>query len=341
MAKAQRPTNFLERVLFDAARKHDFLNRYEKVRSALFENVLNDVTSLGNVQSGVYLTDHGPRHIETVIEKAGELVQGSTAKLTEYECFLLLVAILIHDLGNALGRKEHESKIDEVWQTVFGPLGFDEFDKVYAVQIASVHGGVIDGSGDTIRSLARETEWKKERIRPRLLAAFLRLADEMSEDRSRASQLGLALEAIPPESEVYHAFANSLHTFSADPPACELRMGFAANQKNFTQQFGKGGQTTYLLDEIFARSVKAFNEARYCSRYLGGALMFDKVRVRIQIYGSRSEPRMEIAYLLEETAFLNLGVADIYSLAPELMDFRGSGQRLDASALIQAIEARN
>ncbi len=313
------------------------------VAEILQRSVYPEINMLANANSGAdfFLTEHGSKHIDTVIAKANTLVDGSEVELTVYEIYLLLIAICIHDIGNALGRSGHEGKIDEVLDKVFGPLGFDELDRTIAVNIAGVHGGRVAGSRDTIRAVDRVTQWKGEAIRPQLLAAILRLADEMAEDGGRASKLGLEIGKIPAASEVYHVYALALHSFTADAEACELRMSFAANSDYFTKKYGKDTESVFLIDEIFARTVKAYYEGKYCSKYSSGNMAFDKVRVRIEVF-AQSKKLVEITYVLEERDHPAASASsDIYVLAPELCNYGQLGQKLDAETLQAILAERN
>ena len=63
----------------------------------------------------IFLNDHGPGHMEKVIERANDIVSHfKTDPPSEFEAFLLLSAIQIHDIGNILGRAAHEKKLVEI-----------------------------------------------------------------------------------------------------------------------------------------------------------------------------------------------------------------------------------
>ena len=54
--------------------------------------------------------DHGPGHIERVLEKLDQLIDGNTARrapLRPYELFLAMLSILYHDIGILRGRAGH------------------------------------------------------------------------------------------------------------------------------------------------------------------------------------------------------------------------------------------
>ncbi|TCL93582.1 hypothetical protein C8J38_1023 [Rhizobium sp. PP-WC-2G-219] len=308
---------------------------YKRIREAFVDRVLPEVTALGSSIDGIFLTDHGPEHIQTVIKKADSLVSGAKIDLNAYEIFLLLISIVIHDVGNAAGRIDHEKKIDDIWSLVFGPLGFDELDKFIAMEIASVHGGDIDKDKDTIRTLATKTEWKGNNVRPRLIAAILRLADEMAEDRHRANAVAIELKTILKRAEAYHYYSYALHSFSVDVEAGELQISLAAKKSHFQRALGKNDETTFLLTEIYERTIKTFYEARYCSRYAEGKISISSVRVKIDILPEQGNRRTrQIGFLIQEHGPPGSAAANnIYQLAPELANYAGSGKRLDSTLL--------
>lgn len=64
----------------------------------------------------LFLNDHGPEHINMVIDRANSIVSNfSTDHLSEFEAFILLCAVQIHDIGNILGRAGHERKLNSIF----------------------------------------------------------------------------------------------------------------------------------------------------------------------------------------------------------------------------------
>lgn len=57
----------------------------------------------------IFLNNHGRGHIDMVLKKAGEIVSNSFGNpLSEFEIFILVCAIEIHDIGNLFGRKKSQ-----------------------------------------------------------------------------------------------------------------------------------------------------------------------------------------------------------------------------------------
>jgi hypothetical protein len=291
-------------------------------------NVLPYVTAGGISADGAgHLTMHDKEHIRRVRAVANSLIKDTTGEITPYELTLLLCAIYLHDVGNIFGRAGHERRIGDVLRVAGAPHGFDRIESRTAEVIAGVHGGKIDGSKDTISTLDPEARVHGQVVRARMLAALLRLADELADDPARANRIQLASNTIVKEAEVYHHFAAALHTQlpHAARRTVELHFDFF-DYCLFQRPLGKGDGEVYLLDEIFIRSVKAFHEARYCSRFLRPLLDFDRVTVDIKIFDDEDGSVLKsVTYTLAETGYGD-ETKDIYSLAPELEVFEGNGR---------------
>ena len=269
--------------------------------------------------------------------KAAEICSQMSEDLIPYERFLLLLAIQVHDIANITGRAEHENRIDEVWTKVFGPLGFDSLDKAMAIQIASTHGGTFEGRKSTLRAVERDTKYKGIPIRPRLLAAILKLADELAEEVDRASLTQLEMGTVPKESEVYHVYSSGLHTTHLDSDSGTVELKFSFSNKWFKRQLGKGKGEQYLLDEIYSRTLKTWSEAIYCSRHLPN-LLITTVDVDIQIFDSKSNLEVErVKFRLEDSGYPSVANGSIYDVCAELSNFRGKG-RLTAASLLHSLE---
>src|SRR5258708_29280378 len=59
------------------------------------------------------LTDHGPRHIQNVLQNAERLIDRKY--FTAVELYSLCMMILFHDVGNIFGREGHERRIAKVY----------------------------------------------------------------------------------------------------------------------------------------------------------------------------------------------------------------------------------
>ena len=82
----------------------------------------------------VFLNNHGPEHIQKVIERAYCIITNMTENLSEFETFILLCAIQIHDIGNILGRAGHERNLHEIFNEHSKDIIIDNPEK-YAYKI--------------------------------------------------------------------------------------------------------------------------------------------------------------------------------------------------------------
>src|ERR1051326_2686382 len=109
--------------------KTNYVARYGALEDFLKKDV-HPLVSLGAaVKDGIFLNDHGPAHVATVIKRASELIATDTCILTAYEVYILLAAIQLHDIGNILGRSGHESRPQELEGQLEGLLGDDSAEK--------------------------------------------------------------------------------------------------------------------------------------------------------------------------------------------------------------------
>src|SRR5439155_17304816 len=162
-----------------------------------------------------YYTDHGDHHIKTVIQAASGLLSqqlNGTRKndLTTLDLFLILSGILWHDVGNVLERSGHAKRVAEMTEEI-KKLGFPDLQvHRLVVEISRAHSGK-DGL-----SIPRvEEDCLTYTVYPKALAAIVRFADEISEDRSRIS--GTLLPHIPEEHKIYWEYASCISASRPDP----------------------------------------------------------------------------------------------------------------------------
>ncbi|MBC7820105.1 MAG: hypothetical protein IAG10_24750 [Planctomycetaceae bacterium] len=252
-----------------------------------------------------YLTDHGAPHVKTVVDRASRLAATDTFPLTAYETYIILVAIHLHDVGNVYGRKGHEMRALTIMRDVLGNIaGMDDVEKRHIIAIAQAHGGHIAGDKDKISRLERDTLVLQQRIRPQFLAALLRLADELADDRHRASRFMLDAGLVPKPSEIYHKFAEALHTVEIDHAGRQVLLHFDFTDAVAIKTFGKGDCEVYLLDEIFDLTIKTHLERAYCMRFMYPLIPIDMISVKIEVTNGRDYDVMHsVGYRLEDRGY--------------------------------------
>ncbi|WP_089603758.1 HD domain-containing protein [Acinetobacter piscicola] len=245
-----------------------------------------------------FYTAHNSEHFDEVVRYAGELLSiGSNLdgiKLQPYEIYVLLVAIRVHDVGNILGREEHEKKCFYILKTC-NAGGIDVAEKKKIAGIAQAHGGKTTlGDKDTIGALDEKNSIGSITIRPRLLAALVRFADEVCENNSRATDLN----TVPDQSKIYHAYAGAITGNSFDGKWINLEFMIpqklakeTLNSYRYQEVRNDDGSCckqevitpVYLLDVIFDRLEKMNRERTYCNRFMKDVVYVEGIRAKIEI----------------------------------------------------------
>jgi hypothetical protein len=283
----------------------EYFKRYQQIKSALSKDIYKWIgAGTSSEDQGVY-TDHGIDHFNAVIRYAGKLVgldspEIATAmgniRLTPYETFLALVSILLHDAGNVSGRYGHETRTFKILNELGPAVCPDRFETRIIATIAQVHGGkTSDKSGnqtkDTIRNSTLEDKDSYQGIgyRPRAIAALVRFADEICEDRSRAASYMIKDKALPAKSEIFHHYANSITSAEVDLPSKRIQIKYELSKDVALVAYGKDngeGKVTsqFIVDEINERLEKMFRELLYCMEFMFDIVHIREIRADITVY---------------------------------------------------------
>jgi hypothetical protein len=308
----------------------------EGERMVLLKSLLSEKPSSGSI---IYLNNHGSNHVDMVIDRASELLKSSNCDITPYEGYLLLVACYFHDVGIVLGRENHEDKARDIMQTLGKSAGNDEAEKRMILKIAAAHSGNFNGNKDKIEYLEPKPHLFGQRIRKRFLAAILRFADELADERSRASRFLLETNSISvvPGSELYHAYSFSLLSVITEGDTIHLR--YEIDEPTALRKYKKKDSEIYLLDEIYERTIKMHLERVYCVRFLRPYIQIDKIEVRIEVYkkseGIPDTAFEKIAYTISETGYPEWPLKGIYALTDKLTE--NSGKNRDGQWLVEKL----
>jgi len=306
--------------LYPLHKKTDFHAHYIKLEDYLNENVHKEVTIGANlVNPEMLLNDHGPEHIETVISRASYLVGSTTCQLTPYETYLLLCCIQLHDVGNLFGRYKHEKNAKEIMLAAEGICGRSVIEALKIKNIAEAHGGRTDkGNKDKITPLEPKSNTNDGEIRPQMLAAILRFADELADDKSRSLSTLLIKGKIPKPSEVFHAYAMCLESVMVNHNENAINLTFHVPRNFLEKKFVKEDSKILLLDEIYLRVLKMHYERIYCMRFCKDIIEIDKILVTIEFYDKTLvDVFPKISFELSENGYPDSN-SDIFSLCEEL-----------------------
>ena len=318
---------FVLQQRFDEAREEfphgprDFLSIYKNIESYLNENVHPNTVLGAAINGDGLLNDHGPDHVAMVVQRAGLILDGVEDQLIGYELFLLLLAIHFHDVGNVGGRDGHERRIFEIMESQGDHIPIENEEKEIVSKIAMVHGGHTDtGDKDTISKLNPSESVQGISIRPRVLAAILRFADEIADETSRANRYFKG-ESLLPKSRIYHEYSRVLQPANIKGDALLLKfklpVGFVSEKlsKGSKEKIGEI-EYIYLYDEILGRLGKCLNELEYCAKYAAGLIRINVISVNISVRKPKSlDDAFSDAFRMELSGYPNRGSDNVADLA--------------------------
>ncbi|GAA5125712.1 hypothetical protein JIN84_14555 [Luteolibacter yonseiensis] len=278
---------------------------------------MNEAKISDGAVSNVF-TVHGCRHISDLIKSLDKLSKETSGQsdtpITVLEAYILLCAAHVHDAANVLKREGHPERCNEVIIKYKELFISSACQQIY--DVARVHGGRHPDFGkDTFRSLNVDSI-KPPRLL--LLAAFLRLGDELSENEERVPQPVVAHHEISDRSKLAHAYAKCFNSFELRGEALYIVFGVYPSEHNLSVTIDDKKISFYdFLEEKINVIDK---ESRYCSQYARPAFHISKINVTVRKYKTERPSQVEISE--EFTLSLNHGYPDLdHSLcqrSPEL-----------------------
>ena len=225
------------------------------------------------------MTIHGCRHVSDLVESLDKLGSSIEKKkeatpLNPLESYILLCAAHLHDAGNIGGRKDHPIRSRELIQDHLD-LFYDTETRQNIYDVARVHGGISGKYGqDTFREIQAD-HYSPPRLR--LLAAMLRIADELSENPKRVPAALLRWFQASPESNLAYHYAKCFRRFDLQNDTLDIQLQIYPDQHEFVTEID--GKSIEFFDHLESKINVIERETRYCSQY--GRPDFDVHRVRL------------------------------------------------------------
>lgn len=310
----------------------DFYGKYEAIRRYLESHVYKQVEVGAALKGDGLLTGHGKEHVDDVIDHMCKLLLHDYRDLNIYEVFLLLIAALIHDIGNVGGRTAHEKRIATAIEGCEEFESLDDPTKHYVITIAEAHGGRTSvGDKDTLSVLRREDYLGGECIRTRALAALLRFADELADNFMRFNADMERLGQIPECNRLYHMYSKCLQPVVANGVTLSFVYSMSDHlaKEEFPKVVNDKERPLYLLDEIFNRLMKAFSEMEYCVKHGGGLFHFEGIDSTITVFSSDLRKELvSIPIRIKDSGFPNRAKEFVDLLEEPLKEEFRSGKNM-------------
>ena len=339
----------LEKWLEDAVaseyynhKKIEYYDSYKTFKKEAIK-IHDSVTSAANfkeAQNGnlIFMNDHGPKHIETVIDRASKLVEANNCKLNPKEVYYLLTAIHLHDIGNLYGRINHVTDMVKILGELEGFIDLDAIEKRHIRNIAEAHGGRLpNGDKDKIDVLDEKANTLEGPVRIQLLASILRLADELADDKNRANTPLLKIDGLG-DSTIYHAYSYCLTNVLINHGIKQIELQFDIPKGFATKTYQKDGKKIYLLDEIYSRVLKMHHERHYTMRFTRGLIDLNTILTRIEFYPDKIADGTlgmdKITFELKEKGYPGTSKKTIFQICDTLVQ---DGRNINGSYIKQKI----
>ena len=295
-----------------------FWHRYENVKVYLKKEYYPWIQA-----NCPFFTDHGEKHIQSVIQAGSLLLQehlssDSKKDVTCLDIFLVLCAIVWHDAGMVYERSEHASRVAGMINKIKAGLLPEPDIQRLIVEIVSAHEG-----NEGLRTPRKEEDFTMPSQRvctvyPRALAAIVRFADEVSENWSRISQA--LLPNVPDENRIYWEYANCIKASRPNPArervvvTIEIQHDAAIREFTCPQRFlyrANDEGNISLIEYIICRLEKMINERAYCASEFSRYVSIREITARFTILRDLERlENYELGKSFSQSGYPNINVFD-------------------------------
>lgn len=259
--------------------------------------------------------DHGPSHIERVLENLDRLLGPKPlTTINGYELFLAMMGILYHDVGILHQRAGHADTSEKFLHEESNEYIFDEHDRdiIGAAVVSHSHSKDI---ADECQRFAEEEPVNGQTVRPRVIAALVRFADELDEDYRRADPLVEERLEIPEASKFFWQFSQRIEGIRPRFPIKEITITvkFKNEDVGRTIQWGEV-QKSFLY--LFADKLAKINQERVTvNQFLPDSLRYRSIIVQVRPLDNHPRWKKSRSFEFTDQTF----AAEFVSFYPELL----------------------
>ncbi len=262
---------------------------YSTTRKYILEDYLDEIKRL---EGG--LTDHGPNHINDVLNNAHDLIDDDYNKFNAIELYCLIMAILFHDVGNVYGRDDHNKTISPVYDMVRPTVGtrIEGEEKSVLLNICASHTGVApDGTNNTLKFVSERARIFNNGIKPIKLAPIIRFADELAEGQQRTSYFLLKEGYLNNDVLYFHKYSE-ITNIDIDKRNERIRLTYnICIVENDYREDNPDDNTVFTINElkdflpiIFSRIEKLNQERQYNKHFCDILVKFKRMSVTFNFW---------------------------------------------------------
>jgi hypothetical protein len=193
-----------------------------------------------------------------------------------------LCATIWHDVGNLLGRIDHNTNLYKISEKLKNNFFVDDEVKKYALQIASAHTGV-----DSINTMIphSDTPYNEEEVNLRFLGALLRFVDEIDDGIMRCDQqfYSTMKEQIEDDQKIYWETGICIKRIDVIPHDETIKIQAVANLTKLFELFDKEGTKVALIDELIFKIDKINKERIYLGQFVRKYISYRKISFELTI----------------------------------------------------------
>jgi hypothetical protein len=228
--------------------------------------------------------NHGRGHITRVLERLNQLLGSAPLEhLNAYELFLTMMAILYHDIGMLRERKEHA----EISKALLEGDSHDAYI-INAIDKQIIASAVVSHSSS--KDIAQEcrafspVEYVgRYSARPHVIAALVRLADELDEDHLRADPILQNRLNLPEESRFFWLFCQRVRGIRPDLVSKRIDVNLALEPSD-TSTYGPmpGGRKRHFVAFVAEKLAKINKERVTVNRFLPPELQYTGLHIDVK-----------------------------------------------------------
>lgn len=290
-----------------------FIDKYRLMKNRLL-NVEYEHWAAGFPEGN----NHGRGHINRVLGYLDLLLGPKPLKhIGPYELFLAMMSILYHDIGLLHQRKGHadiskallEGDTNDAY--IINPI-----DKEIISAAVVSH----SSSKDVARECGRfspEEIIGKYRARPTVIAALVRLADELDEDHRRADPILQQHLNLPPESKFFWLFCQRVRGVRPNLLAKRIDFNLALEPED-TATYGPvpGGQVKHFIAFVAEKFAKINQERVAMNRLLPAELQYGGLHIDVKPLKNHHEWKFPRTFVFNDQTTSEMFVHSF----PELLD---------------------
>jgi hypothetical protein len=228
--------------------------------------------------------DHGPQHVQRVLEKFDWLIGGNPAKhsfLRPYELYLAMMSILYHDIGLLRGREGHADSSSLFVEAEHNDYLIDPRDRDIISAAVVSHSSSKDIATEASR-FADEELIGDQSVRPRVIAALVRLADELDEDFRRADSTVQSKLDVPEASDFYWEFCQRIRGIRPDVKSRSINIDVKFEKEDVGRSVLVNGRRRPFLSAFADKLAKINGERKAVTPHLPDPLRYLQLKVSVK-----------------------------------------------------------